>query len=231
MSKTIARIITTVFVALVTIIAPPMMQPAEAAGCTTIWLTNPSYFSHLETGTRRCVWLDDKDSGWVRIYRLDNRELRVLDWVDGYTKYPPNGGRYQPNADLARAFAAKYGVHLQFSDTNVQGLMGCPGLWAGVNGTYSPSGREPGQGLVRIGTGPTGLCMKVKDEVMNTVRHEVAHALTERKCPRIFFEARYENMTDAYAWRFLGATTKSPGNYGFTRADLIRAWEVRRGEC
>lgn len=229
---TLYRALFALFLALTGLLIPAIPSaPAQAAGCTTVWLTNPSYYEHFEAGTRRCVWLDDKDGGYIRIYRMDNREFRVVDWIDGHTKIAPNNGLYKPNADLARAFAAKYDVKLQFSVSNVQGLAGCPGLWAGVNGTYSPSGRVPGQGLVRIGTGTTSECMRVREEVMNTVRHEVAHALTERKCPQIFFETRYENMTDAYAWRFLGATTRSPGNYGFTRTDLVRAWEVRRGEC
>lgn len=209
--------------------------PAQAYSCTTVWLTAPSYYGHIETGKKRCLYLNDTSSaGWIKIYRLDDRSLIQIDWLNpyDYTRVPPNNGLYKPNADRARAFAADHHVYLQFAKSNEVGSVGCTGDFTGqISGTYHPSGRRPGKGLVRLGTGTTDTCMRNRDEVMDTTRHEVAHALEERHCPASLNERRHENVTDAFAWKFLGATNRHPGNYGFTSADLTRAYQILHYQC
>lgn len=206
--------------------------PAQAATCTNVWLTNPSYFENFPSGTKRCIWPGDRANGWVRIHRLDNKSLKTIDWVQygyGYTTTPPNNGKYQPNADLVRALAKKHNVRLQFAYKS-RDAVGCTGEWAGqVNGTYYVSPRAPGQGLIRLGTGYYSTCMRNRTEALDTARHEIAHALLERHCPDHFEDPRFENITDAYARKYLGLSTR--GNYGFTWRDLRKAVAFHDGRC
>lgn len=209
--------------------------PANAATCTNVWLTTPSYDHKLLAGTKRCVWFNDRTAeGWIRIHRLDNRDLRTIDWLNpyNYTRIPPNNGLYKPNADRARALAKKHNVRLQFAVSNVGGTVGCTAAhyWQ-LSGTYSGSYRHPGEGLVRIGTGTTSRCMRNQTDVMDTTRHELTHALIERLCPDAPAEPRHENVTDAFAWKYLDATVRNPGGYGFTRSDLWRATKIHGGWC
>lgn len=206
--------------------------PAQASTCTTVWLTNPSYYDHFQAGTRRCLVPTDQTGGWIRIHQFDNPDRPTVDWIMadyGYTTTHPNDGLYKPNADLVRALAKKYNVRLQFA-YKARESVGCTGIWAGqVNGTYYLSPRGAGKGLIRLGTGRDASCMRNKTEALNTARHEISHALLERKCPNYWDEPRYENITDAYAYRYLHLSFK--GNYGFTSADMHKAVSFHDGKC
>lgn len=41
---------------------------------------------------------------------------------------------------------------------------------------------------------------------------------------------RNENVTDAYAYRYLGATVRNPGWYRFDSWDMRRAVEIHKGK-
>ena len=231
---TLYRAFFALFLALAALLGSVVTAPsAESATCTTVWLTVPSYNERFNAGTKRCVWPSLQTNGWVNVYQFDDRNKPVVDWVSPfvYTKTPPNNGLYKPNADRVRDLAAKYDVRLQFAYKAGEAV-GCVGAYAGeISGVYSPSPVRPGKGLVRIGTGKISTCMRETVEVMDVAKHEIAHVLTERKCPRIFNESRFENITDAYAWKYLNASDKSAGNYGFTTKDLARAVEIAHREC
>jgi hypothetical protein len=125
-------------------------------------------------------------------------------------------------------------VRLQFAVTDLLGRRGCYGDHIGqISGSYAPGGdRFPGRGLVRLGTGTIDRCMLDKPAVLNVTRHEVAHALIERKCGRyVGTDFRHENITDAYAYRYLGATARNPGGYGFGKWSMRRAVAIHEGKC
>lgn len=208
-------------------------DPAQAATCTTVWLTAPSFNDHFEAGTRSCIQPDEQSNGWIKINQFDGGTEPVTDWIPtwGYTTTAPNNGLYEPHAYLVRRLARQYDVRLQFA-YKARESVGCTGIWAGqVNGTYYANPGEPGKGLIRIGTGKTSTCMRNRDEVMNTAKHEVAHAVIERKCPNIYDNPRYEYITDAYAYRYMATTNRAPGNYGFTTADLRQAINIMYKRC
>lgn len=226
----------TLAVALVTLI------PAESAHgawpeCSRVWLTSPSYNDKVDTGQQRCLWPKDRDSsGWVRVYRLDDRNLRVIDYVSPWniTQTPPNNGRVKSTADAVRAIADRNHVRLQFAVTDYAGRRGCYGDHLGqISGMYAPGGdRYPGRGLVRLGTGVIDRCMEDREGALNIARHEVAHGVIERLCGRyVGTDFRHENVTDAYAYRYLGATIRAPGGYGFGAWSMRRAVAIHEGEC
>jgi hypothetical protein len=213
--------------------------PAHAAWpeCSRVWLTSPSYFDKIDTGQRRCLWPKDRtEAGWVKVYRLDDRSLRVIDYVSPYniTATPPNNGRVKSTADSVRALASRYDIRLQFAVSSFSGQRGCYGDHIGqISGMYAPGGdRYPGRGLVRLGTGTIDRCMEDKRRVMDITRHELTHGILEKLCGRyVGTDYRHENVTDAYAWKYLGATVRNPGGYGFGPWSLKRAVQIHDGNC
>jgi hypothetical protein len=209
--------------------------PANAATCTTIWLATPSYEHKIDTGRWRCENLRDRTADG-RFVALHYRDGRFLDWQDdwAYTRMRPHGGRVKSTADSIRALAARYDVNLQFADRDMRGRMGCYGGFANsVSGTYQGSPRYPGEGLIRIGTGTTTRCMNDRATALNVAKHEISHALIERICgttdpPRV--GDRSEEVTSAYAMRYLGAGMNA-GGYKPNRSDMWQAGKIHGGWC
>lgn len=206
----------------------PISETVKGA-CTTVWLTYPSYYNEIKTGAKKCLTL--KRTGWLIAYRSDGS---VLDYVSPYgvTKVAPHSGDGSATAKRIKDFAAKYHVTLQFSKVDGAGRVGCSvdGFRNSVSGSYYGSPYKPGAGLIRLGTGKYRSCIsKYPAKNMDIAKHEIAHAVMERKCKgdSIF---REENTTDAYAYRYFGAS-RSAGNYGFSDKDYQRAGEVYRGVC
>lgn len=231
---TLYRAFFALFLAVTGLLIPAVPSAhAQTATCTTVWLVGPSYFNKFEAGAKRCIWPEDQENGWVKLYQFNDNTKPVIDWIPtwGYTKTRPNNGLVQSNADTVRAMADRYNVKVQFA-VKARESYGCRGDFAyHISGTYYTAPGNPGQGLVRLGTGTVSTCMQDRSTVLNVSRHEISHALMERKCPSYIGEPRYENATDAYAWLFLNATTKSSGNYGFTDRDRTRAIEIAHKEC
>lgn len=209
--------------------------PASAdTPCVKVWLTAPSYFGHYESGTRRCVWPNDRVNGWTRIYADNNRTHPVVDYAHTYTRVPPNSGRVRSTSSAAHALANRHNVRLQFANRDLIGRLGCSGAFRhSVSGAYQGSAQYPGKGLVRIGTGTTTRCMADRSNVLDVVRHEIAHAAIERKCgttrPRIA-GSRVEPVTIAYSYLYLGARTNT-GDMKPTVTDHRRATHIKNGRC
>lgn len=206
----------------------PISETVKGA-CTTVWLTGPSYYEKISAGAKRCLPL--KSSGWIYVYRTDGT---ILDFVNPYTltKTPPHSGDGSATAKYIKALAAKHNVKLQFAKVDFAGRVGCSrdGFYNSVSGSYQSLVQHPGKGLVRLGTGKYKSCIgKYPTKNRNLAKHEISHAIMERKCDgRNVY--REENTTDAYAYRYLGAS-KASGNYGFTSSDLARAIKVHAGRC
>jgi hypothetical protein len=216
--------------------------PATATDtpCTTVWLTTPSYFGHLNTGQRRCLDLTDTANGWTRVYRYDDPTRQHFDWVNAFTQTPPNNGRVKTTADAVRALFARHGMHVQFANRDLAGRLGCSGGFINsVSGAYAGSPPYPGRGLVRIGTGFTDRCMRDKRIVMNVAAHEMGHVDTERNCgttrPRIVYRPeegfnRIEEVASAYGMKYFGAT-ETPGGVRPSLKDFWRANKIHAGWC
>ena len=238
MTTTTRRLTAALFAAALALITLIPAAPAHAAWpeCSRVWLTEPSYFDKIDTGRSRCLWPKDRQGGWVKIYRLDKRHLRVIDYVSpwNFTRTPPTNGRVKSTADSVRTLARRYDVTLQFAVSDVIGRRGCYGdhLYS-ISGAYAPGGdRHPGRGLIRLGTGTIDRCMRDKPKVLNITRHEIAHALIERLCDRyVGTDFHHENVTDAFAYRYLGATSRSPGGYNFGPWSFKRAGAIHSGNC
>jgi hypothetical protein len=213
--------------------APMELHQAQGAGasCTTVWLSMPSWQGKFTAGTKHCLNMADRTNGWVKVYQSG----KVVDYVNPRSTLtaPPNNGRVQSTADTVRWMAKKHGVSLQFANADTMGRQGCSGEFRyGISASYQPSYEHPGKGLVRIGTGTVKRCMNDRRMVLDVARHEIAHAIMDRKCgEKAWGSARNEQVTDAYAYRYLGATTKSPGHYGFTKRDAARAVAIAQGRC
>ncbi|RHA38583.1 hypothetical protein D1825_13575 [Cellulomonas rhizosphaerae] len=66
--------------------------------------------------------------------------------------------------------------------------------------------------------------------IRNLVLHESAHALIWRavgSAHPALAGSRSEQVTDAYAWKYLGATSRTAGGYGFSAKDLAAAKAIR----
>jgi hypothetical protein len=226
-------LITIIVGACITLASTP---PATAASCTTVWLTAPSYEHVVNTGAQRCLNLGDQSNGWVRIYKFDNPNSPAVDFVhkSSLTRTLPNNGRYQPNANRARNLAATYGIKLRFANYDLTGRAGCRSTSNPIPANYRSSTRWPGQGLIQLGTGPSSTCMRDRREVMETLKHEIAHERIETKCGNWnppMMKGRGEQVADAYAWLYLNAETRSPGNYGFVQSDITKARKIAHGDC
>jgi len=114
----------------------------------------------------------------------------VTAWVDVTTHRTVTGGstvEARGHVRAAKALAARYGVVLQFAyrdDLGRTGNIRSAAPW--LSGTYSGITGKPaaGRGLVRLGTGGVDLSrisLATRSQrralVMNTVRHELGHAL------------------------------------------------------
>lgn len=205
--------------------------------CTKVWFTSPTYLGKFQAGQSRCVWLDDKtSSGWVKVYSWNDRSKRVIDYTAQFTRTRPNDGRVESVADSVARMAAKHDVRLQFARTDTLGRQGCTDRYPGLTGSYQPPAantydRDHGYGLIRIGTGTTDRCMANSRWAHDVAAHEISHAVIERKCPE-FTDPRDENVANAYAYRFVGASVRDSGGYdGFTRADSIKAAQIYLNRC
>jgi len=242
-TRVLARILATIAALAISfsiLIAAPTTATSEPSPCTKVWLTAPSYFGKFQSGQSRCIWPWDKVNGWTRIYSWNDRSKDVIDYTFMWTTTPPNDGRVQSTADAALWVAKKYGAHLQFANRDYLGRLGCASPFPNsVSGAYAGTGQYPGQGLIRIGTGTTDRCMNDRRTVLNVVKHEISHALIERRCgttrPRMVYRPesgfnRIEETTTAYAMKFLGATTNAGGLVPATK-DYWRATEIYYGRC
>ncbi len=227
----VKKFVSTIALAVAVVVLGLSPAPAaEASSCTTVWITNPSYYGKFAAGSRLC--LNIGGTSWAPIHQGGE----LVDYANPYavTTDPPNTGRVQSTATTIRAIARKNSVSLQFSSRDLSGRMGCSGEFHdSVSGTYQPSSRHPGKGLVRIGTGVGTRCMADRSTAINAAKHEISHGIVDRKCgtsrPKIA-GGRSENVTDAYAYRYLGAS-RAAGNYGFTHEDLRVAMKIRVGDC
>lgn len=214
---------------------------ARAASCTTLWLTTPTIYGKLQAGQKRCIDLTDGiyDDQIIRVYSFDDKSRGVIDWMDrwAHTTLPPNHGRYQPTADWIRYLAKQYGMRVQFGDRDQLGRLGCAsssGFTNSVSATYMPSGRYPGKGLIRIGTGTTDRCMRYKVKAASTAKFEFSRAFIERICgtpgPPMAGTSylKIAAVTSAYAQKYLNAT-----GYGTspTANDFWRATQIHNGNC
>lgn len=166
----------------------------------------------------------------------------------------PAGSAGRAHADAAKALAAKYGVALQFAAADEVGRVGyVTSSGAMLTGNYSPGGvRGPGKGLIRLGNGGDNMSAAgsgnnwFRKYLLNVARHEIAHSEIEQRCgttkPPVAGgpstlrsstgKAVYEHVTDAYAVMYLGATSASPGGYGYSKAlDAPRAQAIHAGDC
>jgi hypothetical protein len=232
---TLYRALFALFLAVTGLLIPAIpASHAQAATCTTVWLTGPSYNDRFEAGDKRCIWPKARTAnGWVKLYQFNDRTKPIVDYIQpwNYTKTRPNNGLYKPNADRLRKIADIHNVNLQFAYKAANNV-GCTGTWATqVSGVYHSNPNNPGKGLIRIGTGTKRDCMMDRAGVLNIGKHEVSHAIMERKCPNYLTKARAENVTDAFAWKFLNASSKSAGNYGFNSRDLARAIDIKYKRC
>lgn len=231
MTRRILALVTATILGLGILTAPTATADTH---CTKIWFTSPTYHGKFQAGQSRCVWLDDKTSGWVNIYSWNDRSKRVIDYTAQFTRTRPNDGRVESVADSVKRLAARHDVRLQFAATDTLGRKGCTDRYPGLTGTYQPPlnmARDHGYGLVRIGTGTTDRCMTNRTWALDLAAHEMSHAIIERRCPE-FDDPRGENVTNAYAYRFLGASVRDSGGYGgFTRADSVKAAQIYLNRC
>lgn len=198
--------------------------------CSTVWLTYPSYYNEFSTGSKKCLTL--KKSDWIPVR---NSAGVLIDYVSpyGYTRVAPHNGDGSKTASTIKALGTKYGVKVQFANVDLLNRPGCntKGFPTSVSGTYTPSSSKPGKGLVRLGTGTKKACIaKYATKNINIAKHEISHGIIERKC-KGKSPFRGEQTADAYAWKFLKASSKSAGNYGFSDKDLERAVKIHRGFC
>jgi hypothetical protein len=219
-------------------IAQPAMSFANApkpggTKCKTVWLTASSYYDRIPTGAKRCLVIPK--SGWVKVHQYDNPKRPVVDYVAPklLTTVKPHSGGNSKAAKQIRALAKKHHVKLQFAPVDHVNRKGCEstGFWKSTSGTYQSSPYKPGDGLVRLGYGKSTKCIgKFQTNNVNVAKHEISHAIIERKCGKVISAKREEHITDAYAWKYLKAS-KASGNYGFTNADLKTAIKVHAGKC
>lgn len=235
--KDMGAVLVTLLVFVLLIAVPNHARGAE--GCTTVWLTAPTVDHVLPAGTKRCIDPQDSiyDGQLIRIHRLDNPNLRQIDWLDSwaYTTQPPNDGRVQATADAIRWLGTKYDVRIQFAWRDLLDRRGCYGGFASsVSGASQPSPRHPGEGLVRIGTGTIDRCMEDRRSATNVAKHEISHVLIERTCgtmdpPRVT-NGRIEEVTSAYGIKFLGAGMNDGGLVP-TSSDYWHATKIHEGWC
>lgn len=237
MTRRILALVTATILGLGILTAAPASASFSDTPCTRVWLTAPSYFGHVDTGQRRCVWPKDQTNGWTRIYYRDDRGRHVIDYTHRFTKTQPNHGRVESTADAVRWVARKHNVHLQFANSDLVGRMGCAGGFINsVSGAYAPAA---GEGLIRIGTGTTRRCMADRRTTLNVAKHEIAHAVIDRICgttrPRMVYRPergfnRIEEVTSAYAMKYLGATMNDGGMRPAAK-DYWRADQLHAGRC
>lgn len=207
----------------------PISETVKGA-CSVVWITEPSYYEEVAEGTKHCLTL--KTSGWMYIYRPDGT---VLDYASPFaiTKVAPHNGDGSRTAKHIKNLATKYGVTVQFANVDFLGRSGCDpkGFYNSISGSYASSAKHPGEGLVRLGTGKYKSCIsKYSAKNIDMALHEMAHPIMEAKCEgRNVY--REEHTTDAYAYRYLNAASRNPGNYGFNARDYARARHVRLGNC
>jgi hypothetical protein len=233
------RVLAAVFASVLgVLVAVVPAAPAQAADCTTVWLTAPTINEVLPAGRKRCIDLTDTVSGGaiIRVYSYDTKSKGQIDWLDAwaFTRTRPNGGRVQSTADWIRYLARVYDVKLQFANRDMAGRLGCSGGFIdSVSGAYQPSPRHPGKGLVRIGTGITDRCMADKRTAANVARHEFGHVHMERICgttrPPIA-GSRVEQVATAYAVLYFSASMNA-GGIEPSSTDLWRAKQIHAGNC
>ena len=166
----------------------------------------------------------------------------------------PAGSAGRAHADAARQLATRYGVTLQLSAADEGGRRGyVTASRALLTGSYTPGGvLAPGKGLIRLGNGADDMSVAgsgnnwFRRYLLNQARHEIAHAEIEQRCgttrPPVAGapgavrpstgKPVHEHVTEAYASLYLGATTRSPGGYGYsTTWDVPRAKAIHAGRC
>lgn len=223
--------------------------PANAAasiGCdgdrTYGWVTSP--VAGQAVGTRHCRAMSPGAiNGEIAFWF---RSTAYGTWIPTSNNAPNMGGAAgtagRAHADAAKALAARWGTTLHITKhvgrLDRVGWIDRDGSY-GFHGVYYPSPQRPGKGLIEISAGgkPLGLADSVRGNafmrqaILNTTRHEIAHARIEHRCgtwtPPIARD-RIENVTDAYAVTFLGKTTTS---YGYTAADVTKARAIAGGNC
>lgn len=219
---------------------------ADSIGCgdgkTYGWVAAP--VNGLAVGSRHCRQMTEGDLSGQYAYWFRSNVNGA--WIPTSNNKPNLGGAAgsagRAHADAAKALAARWGTTLHF--TTYAGLHDRVGWIArdgsyGFHGAYYPYPQHPGRGLIEISAGgkPLGLAdtargnAYMREAILNTTRHEIAHARIERRCgtwkPPIAGD-RAENVTDAYAVTFLAKTN---ANYGYTAADVTKARSIAAGEC
>lgn len=259
--RTIVRFIAIVLVLLTGTAAAPVAMAAAPSGpkaCATgkifVWTTDRTALSTTDgstrlaftrpAGTRMCVARSAITSKGYVLATADG----VSAWVDISTHRTVTGGssaEARGHVKAAKTLAAKYGVPLQFAyrdeiDRTGNILQSTPWL----SGTYNGVTGKPaaGRGLIRLGTGGVDLsrinrptAQQRRALVMNTLRHELGHAMIERHCGTPYppiVGSRAEQAAEAYADVYLGAATRSPGRLGYSdRIDLPRVRAIAAGRC
>jgi len=259
--RTASRFITALAVLLTGLTTVPTAAAAAPSGpraCATgkvyVWTNDRTAISPRDgrtrmaypkaAGTRMCVARSAITStGYVLA-----TSGGVTAWVDVTTHRTVTGGstvEARGHVRAAKALAARYGVVLQFAyrdDLGRTGNIRSAAPW--LSGTYSGITGKPaaGRGLVRLGTGGVDLSrisLATRSQrralVMNTVRHELGHAVIERRCgtpwPPVA-GGRAEHVAEAYADLYLGAATRSPGHLGYSnKIDRPRAKAIHAGRC
>lgn len=174
------------------------------------------------------VTVTGKADGWYRIG--DNQ------WVSGSflstdkpvsTNTDTNTNTTRATSTVADAVAARYGLTVRYvAQTECGSVSDGTTFW----GCYSS--RNGGGGYIEITE--NALEYPTYVGLADLAAHEVSHALIMRTCGTmrpVIAGARYENVTDAYAQFFVGATTSDAGGYGYTDADAEIAKQIHAGVC
>jgi hypothetical protein len=209
-------------------------------GKTYGWVTSP--VNALKVGAKYCrtiTPLENKEGAFSYWFQATNGK-----WIPTTNNQPNSGGTSaasKAHAKAAKDLGKKYGVYISFAKyTGFRDSTGYVNK-SGVRlpGTYYQSPAYPGKGMVEISNGANSLGAadatvgktKVRNHLLDTVRHEISHARIELKCgttkPAIAGD-RVENVTDAYAVTHFG---KKRIDYPFTAAEVTKAKKIAQGIC
>jgi hypothetical protein len=212
-------VVAAVLVTATALISGLVAAPAEAATATRVVVTAsvcrvaPSPSAHVKAKVARSqrVTVTGARTGWVRTTK---------GWLPAAKVSTAN--------HYADAVAASKGMRVRYTNNQTCGRR------ASVNTAtrFVASGcyRE-GDGYVQLtrSAAYSGSAAWKRTVIRDLVLHESAHAAIYRKTGSVAPRAaagRSEQVTDAYAWYFYRTTSKAPGGYGFSSADLARARKI-----
>jgi hypothetical protein len=189
-----------------------------ASGASRIVVTSTVARTQPAASARATARLDRMERVVVTAKRAGWAKTNV-GWVP--TKALSTGNRYADNV------AAEHGLRVQYTNNQACGVR------ASVNTAdeFDASGcYVDGSPTIQLTKSAAydGTAAWKRNAIHDLVLHEATHAriyaLTGRAHPQLA-GARAEQVTDAYAWKYLGAS-RAAGGYGFTKADLAKATKI-----